>query len=843
MYLKNIIGNFQVGETIRTIKPDNIAANTNYTATTTTALGIISTDPTQNTVSITAEGNGYVVDQDLPLAETEGVGAILKVGSTTNDQVVFIASETGSGGTGYQVGDKIDFDNTSANPSQSATAEISSISDTQIVSVNNEKIFDLTNTHIMTLSTETDIPIRDGFLLSNYSEYDNDTYSTKRGIVVDAISTTKLRYALTRGDLFNLNDVVTAFRDDGFAFTPTLNSSVTFTSSAFSNDVPINGDYSGNSADNDFTPIFTNKTSTSTLQESLTFSNKTVGTIDTINVTRFGDGYSQTPTLSVKTNSEYQQINENIHHGKGQIGNNSIISVTSMGGGITSVAVDNPGAAFGATVPTINFSTHGDGLANGTIRMDAVRYYEGFYKGADGQLSSQKKIQDSKYYQDFSYVIQSDTSIDRYKDLVLNTIHPGGMELFGEVIIRSLLNAVMMNKGLSDINSLNPDGSAIYRSLLRQIISNTNVEHSSIVTDTEIETEGETYLDGILLKDGTTSTVASNRIVTDQVKKENSIEKSYSDVRFWSDMQRYSWNSAITTKYEITTYDLSDISIAGSATTVNIVKSYEPGTLIIYIDDKLVDYSSITQSDGNDFTFPITPSENHTEQIRVIESYIKIPVTNNYLNDDDFVYLYDSESDRISDDHTFADQLYNQKFKIKLSNDNHITLLQEDGTPLRHDYSSYSSSLGQIYRMSKDLWSTSQINMLKDQKIGYYITSATSIANYNFDHTINSLTDIYSSGNDFIVDRKYLSLDEELLMEDGSFVETESVPNTISTEGSVAKYNTEWRLFEEDYQFYTINSVSSNKITLDQFVNWEINNRGDNYQSFSLNNISTMNRT
>ena len=336
-------------------------------------MGIISTDPTQNTVSITAEGNGYVVDQDLPLAETEGVGAILKVGSTTNDQVVFIAAETGSGGTGYQVGDKIDFDNTSANPSQSATAEISSISDTQIVSVNNEKIFDLTNTHIMTLSTETDIPIRDGFLLSNYTEYDNDTYSTKRGIVVDAISTTKLRYALTRGDLFNLNDVVTAFRDDGFAFTPTLNSSVTFTSSAFSNDVPINGDYAGNSADNDFTPIFTNKTSTSTLQESLTFSNKTVGTIDTINVTRFGDGYSQTPTLSIKTNSDYQQINENIHHGKGQIGNNSIISVTSMGGGITSVAVDNPGAAFGATVPTINFSTHGDGLANGTIRMDAVR--------------------------------------------------------------------------------------------------------------------------------------------------------------------------------------------------------------------------------------------------------------------------------------------------------------------------------------------------------------------------------------------------------------------------------------------------------------------------------------
>ena len=36
-----------------TIRPDNISANTNYTATTTAALGIISTAPTQNTVTIT----------------------------------------------------------------------------------------------------------------------------------------------------------------------------------------------------------------------------------------------------------------------------------------------------------------------------------------------------------------------------------------------------------------------------------------------------------------------------------------------------------------------------------------------------------------------------------------------------------------------------------------------------------------------------------------------------------------------------------------------------------------------------------------------------------------------
>ncbi len=851
LYLKNIIGSFEVGETIRTIRPDNISANTNYTATTTTALGIISTDPTQNTVTMTTEGNGYVVDQTLSLSQTEGVGASLKIGSTTNDQVVFVNALTNQEGTGYQVGDKIDFDNTIANPTISAMAEIEAIGDTSIVSVNDDPIFQLTNTHVMTLSTNTDIPIRNGFLLSNYQIYDNDTYSTKRGIVVDAISNTVIRYALTKGSLFNTNDIVNAFKEDGFAFTPTLNSAVSHTSTAFSNDITIgNPNYGSNGANTNFAPTFTSKTSTSTLNDSFSFSNKTVGSIQSIKVTRFGDGYNSTPTLSVKTNSNYQQINQNVHDGLGTIGNDAVVSVNSMGGGITSVSVENPGAAFGTSIPTIDFTPFGDGTANGTIRMDAVRFYEGFYKGADGQLSSQKKIQDSKYYQDFSYVIQSDTSIERYKDLVLNTIHPGGMELFGEVILRNNLNAVMMNKGVSDINSVNPDGSAVYRSLLRQIVINTDVEHASLVSDLEVETETETYIDGILLKSGTTSTVASNRIETDQVKKENSIQKTHPSIRFWSDMQKHTWSSAIETKYQITYYDLNDVSIAGTANTVNLVKSYEPGTLIIYIDDELVDHFSIDQADGNDFTIPITPAEIHSEQIKVIESYVKITLDDYYdghayLNDDDYVYLQDESSDTFTPDtHTFADQVYNQKFKVKLSqnynSNRNIVLLQEDGRPLRNNFTSYSSSQGSVFRMSKDLWSVSQINMLKNEKVGYYHDRP--ISDYNFEQTINNLTDVYSSGNDIFIDRKYLSLDEELLMEDGTIIETEITNVTLSSEGSVSKYETEWRLFEEDYQFHTINSVSTNKLTLNQFVNWELN-KDINRWTFSLENISAMNRT
>ena len=164
----------------------------------------------------------------------------------------------------------------------------------------------------MTLSTNTDIPIRNGFLLSNYQIYDNDTYSTKRGIVVDAISNTVIRHQFTKGSLFNTNDIVNSFKEDGFAFTPTLNSAVSHTST-FSNDITIgNPNYGSNERNTNLQPTFTSKTSTSTLNDSFSFSNKTVGSIQSIKVTA-GDGYNSTPTLSVKTNSNYQQINQNVH--------------------------------------------------------------------------------------------------------------------------------------------------------------------------------------------------------------------------------------------------------------------------------------------------------------------------------------------------------------------------------------------------------------------------------------------------------------------------------------------------------------------------------------------------
>ena len=69
------------------------------------------------------------------------------------------------------------------------------------------------------------------------------------------------------------------------------------------------------------------------------------------------------------------------------------------------------------------------------IELGGVSRYPGYYEGTDGQLSSQKKLQDSHYYQQFSYVLKVESSYDNWIDTIKKIIHPAGMEVFGEVLL------------------------------------------------------------------------------------------------------------------------------------------------------------------------------------------------------------------------------------------------------------------------------------------------------------------------------------------------------------------------------------------------------------------------
>ena len=68
-----------------------------------------------------------------------------------------------------------------------------------------------------------------------------------------------------------------------------------------------------------------------------------------------------------------------------------------------------------------------------------VEFYEeatGVWDGQKGFLNSPSIVlQDSHYYQDFSYVIQSTVSINRWRNIVKNIIHPAGLKFFGDLLL------------------------------------------------------------------------------------------------------------------------------------------------------------------------------------------------------------------------------------------------------------------------------------------------------------------------------------------------------------------------------------------------------------------------
>ena len=82
------------------------------------------------------------------------------------------------------------------------------------------------------------------------------------------------------------------------------------------------------------------------------------------------------------------------------------------------------------------------------VTLGALAKYPGYYINNDGFLDDAIYIQDSKFYQSFSYVIKIDQTLESYKTIIKNLIHPSGMQIFGEYDIR---NEITINTTLESL--------------------------------------------------------------------------------------------------------------------------------------------------------------------------------------------------------------------------------------------------------------------------------------------------------------------------------------------------------------------------------------------------------
>lgn len=161
-------------------------------------------------------------------------------------------------------------------------------------------------------------------------------------------------------------------------------------------------------------------------------------------------------TYTVTSNVATLSVPEKHYLDKGDIAN-----ITFQTGNATVLSGNNEVIelvglrAFRVEAPVANtsgvFSMQYVGQANLQPVVGPLCQYIGTY-GQDfqGQVDHDIKLQDSRFYQQFSYVVRSNIGIDQWRDVVKSVLHPAGFALFGELFIQSELGEESIYVGVDN---------------------------------------------------------------------------------------------------------------------------------------------------------------------------------------------------------------------------------------------------------------------------------------------------------------------------------------------------------------------------------------------------------
>lgn len=160
-----------------------------------------------------------------------------------------------------------------------------------------------------------------------------------------------------------------------------------------------------------------------------------IGPIARIELTNFGTGYetANLPSITVTTatGSGANLIATNIQGKSANVEVDVANNATGIGA-IRALEIKNFGIDY--STATANTSLIGNGNANLTPIITGIGTKEGNWIDDDGKIDY-KYIQDSFFYQDFSYVIKSGLTFNFYKNTIKKIIHPAGLQPFGEILL------------------------------------------------------------------------------------------------------------------------------------------------------------------------------------------------------------------------------------------------------------------------------------------------------------------------------------------------------------------------------------------------------------------------
>ena len=135
-------------------------------------------------------------------------------------------------------------------------------------------------------------------------------------------------------------------------------------------------------------------------------------------------------------------------------GTNAIVTgdVVVATGVATDIEVISSGFGYNPNESVTMVSANGSNefVITGTSKLVNQGTGRGFWRTFNSHLNYDKKIRDNDFYQEFSYQVLSGQSLNRYEQILKDTLHVAGTKMFGGVVYESEVSAVAEAEAVVD---------------------------------------------------------------------------------------------------------------------------------------------------------------------------------------------------------------------------------------------------------------------------------------------------------------------------------------------------------------------------------------------------------
>ncbi len=186
-----------------------------------------------------------------------------------------------------------------------------------------------------------------------------------------------------------------------------------------------------------------------------------VGHVSGISVTNFGLDYTSTPTITLNRNVLVKNVSGSFAAGDTLTSHDGTVvdfdnarNILELKTSVTFNQDDTITSITGATA-TVHQSTP----AKASSSIGTVGTTVGNFINDRGKISvDTMRVQDSLYYQDYSYVVRIGQSINEWRESVRRSVHPAGWNVFGEVSFASQVAVRIQTPAAGSVgDSASPD--------------------------------------------------------------------------------------------------------------------------------------------------------------------------------------------------------------------------------------------------------------------------------------------------------------------------------------------------------------------------------------------------